>query len=92
MMKKFKGFYEDEESQKMISIINENAEKEFEKRKALYKKEKREDKFVKVFVVLSLLFMACCIIYMAHKMFGNNVAECIANGGDVATCEYKFTK
>lgn len=91
-MKKFTGFYEDEESQKMMEIINRSANEEYAKRKVAYKKAKKQDKLIKIFVIGSLIFMGLCVLYISNKIFEKDVAECVAKGNDKAVCEYKLSK
>lgn len=89
---KFEGLWEDEESLKMMEIINESANKEYANRKVAYKKAKKQDRIVKIFVISSLIFIAGCILYISNKVFEKDVAECVAKGNDRATCEYKLSK
>ena len=91
-MKKFTGFYEDEESIKMMDLINESATKEYERRKVAYKKAKKQDKLITIFVIGSLIFMGLCVLYISNKIFEKDVAECVAKGNDKAVCEYKLSK
>lgn len=89
---KFEGLWEDEESLKMMEIINESANKEYANRKQLMKKAEKQDRLVKIFVISSLLFIAGCVLYISNKVFEKDVAECVAKGEDRTTCEYKLSK
>ena len=91
-MRKFNGFYEDEESRKMMDLINESANKEYERRKAIAKKEKHQDLFLKIFIFLTLGFMLYCAIKVSNTNFKNNVERCVAKGEEKSICEYKFSK
>lgn len=88
----FKEFYEDEESLKMMEIINNEADKEKERRKVLYKKAKRQDKVTMVFVIVSLLFILGCILHLSNKSYEKNVADCVSKGYTQEACEYEFSK
>ena len=88
----FKGFYEDEESLKMLEAINKSADEEYKKTQKKEKREKIEGIFIKIFVVASLLFMAWCVLYVSSRKYQNNVDECVAKGENQASCEYKFSK
>ena len=89
-MKKFTGFYEDEESQKMMEIINRSANEEYTKRKVAYKKEKKQDFLLKLFIILTLLFMGYCVFKTANMKIGKDIQECVEKGEDRTTCENKF--
>lgn len=89
---KFKGFYEDEESLKMLEIINQQANEEYEKELKKEKKERIEDILIKIFIIASLLFMAGCVIYVSSLKYNKDVNECVAKGESKASCEYKFSK
>ena len=56
----FKGFYEDEESLKMMDAINKEADKEYARR--IKAREEKKNNKIKVFVVLSLLFITILLI------------------------------
>lgn len=86
----FKGFYEDEESLKMMDVINREANKEYVRR--IKVKEQKQNKIIKVFVVLSLMFIAGCVLYLSGKKYQTDVSKCVANGESQAVCEYKFSK
>ena len=88
----FKGFYEDEESLKMLEIINESADKEYARIRKVEKRAKTESILIKVFVITSLLFMAGCVLYVSGLKYQNNVNKCVASGESQASCEYKFSK
>lgn len=92
MKNNFKEFYEDEESIKMMNIINEEAEKEREKRKELYKQEKKQDRITMIFVIGSLLFILGCILYVSNKSYEKNVENCVNKGYTQTECEYEFSK
>lgn len=87
---KFEGFYEDEESIKMLESINQAANKEYVKR--VNKKELKQNRIMMVFVIGSLIFIAGCILYLSHKNYDKNVNECVAKGETQTVCEYKFSK
>jgi len=89
-MKKFTGFYEDEESQKMMEIINRSANEEYAKRKVAYKKEKKQDLLLKIFIILTLGFMLYCTLKVANLRVGQDIQECINKGEDKTICENKF--
>lgn len=86
----FKGFYEDEESLKMMDAINKEADKEYARR--IKVREEKKNNKIKVFVVLSLLFITGCVLYLSGKNYQANVSKCVANGENQAVCEYKFSK
>lgn len=92
MKNNFKEFYEDEESIKMMNIINEEAEKEREKRKELYRQEKKQDRITMIFVIGSLLFILGCILYVSNKSYEKNVENCVNKGYTQTECEYEFSK
>lgn len=89
---KFEGLWEDEESIKMMNIINEEAEKEREKRKELYRQEKKQDRITMIFVIGSLLFILGRILYVSNKSYEKNVENCVNKGYTQTECEYEFSK
>lgn len=86
----FKGFYEDEESIKMMEIINKEADKEYAKR--VKEKENKQNKIMMAFVIGSLIFIASCILIISGKHTQKNINECVAKGETQTVCEYKFSK
>lgn len=89
-MKKFTGFYEDEESQKMMEIINRSSNKEYVRRKTKAKKEHNQYLLLKVFIILTLVFMSYCVFKTANMKVGKDIQECVEKGEDRTTCENKF--
>lgn len=87
---KFEGFYEDEDSIKMLESINQAANKEYVKKEN--KKEQKQNRIMMTFVIGSLIFIAGCIIHLSHKGYEKNVNECVAKGESQTVCEYKFSK
>lgn len=86
----FKGFYEDEDSIKMLESINQAANKEYAKREN--KKEQKQNRIMMAFVIGSLIFIASCILILAGKHTQKNINECVAKGETQTVCEYKFSK
>lgn len=89
---KFEGFYEDEESIKMMEIINKEAEKERERRMIASKKEKKADKWFKVGLFISIALLLTGILYLANKSYESNFNYCVANGHSAEVCEAHLSK
>lgn len=88
----FEGFYEDEESLKMLDMINKNADKEYVRIKKQEKKDKIGNLLMKVFIIASLMFVTGCLVYISSKSFNKNVEECVGKGYEKDYCEYQFSK
>ncbi len=62
---KFEGFYEDEESLAMLESINKASDRERILRLQREKKEAKFDRFFKIFVVSSTIFILLSATYLA---------------------------
>lgn len=62
---KFEGFYEDEESLAMLESINKASDRERILRLQREKKETKFDRFFKIFVVSSTIFILLSATYLA---------------------------
>lgn len=61
---KFEGFYEDEESLAMLESINKAADRERVLKLQREKEEARKDKYFKIFVVASTVFILLGATYL----------------------------
>ena len=61
---KFEGFYEDEESLAMLESINKAADRERVLKLQREKEEARKDKYFKIFVVASTIFILLGATYL----------------------------
>ena len=61
---KFEGFYEDEESLSMLESINKAADRERVLKLQREKEEARKDKYFKIFVVASTIFILLGATYL----------------------------
>ena len=61
---KFEGFYEDEESLEMLESINKAADRERVLKLQREKEEARKDKYFKIFVVTSTIFILLGATYL----------------------------
>lgn len=61
---KFEGFYEDEESLAMLESINKAADRERVLKLKREKEEARKDKYFKIFVVASTVFILLGATYL----------------------------
>ena len=61
---KFEGFYEDEESLAMLESINKSADRERVLKLQREKEETRKDKYFKIFVVASTIFILLGATYL----------------------------
>ena len=62
---KFEGFYEDEESLAMLESINKASDRERILRLQREKKQAKFDRFFKIFVVSSTIFILLSATYLA---------------------------
>ena len=102
-MKKFTGFYEDEESLKMMESINKASDEERARKVALAKaqqekarvqakKEARSNKIFMIGVFVSMVFIATGLLYLANKSYESNYNYCVANGHSPEVCEAHLSK
>jgi hypothetical protein len=102
-MKKFTGFYEDEESLKMMESINRASDLERERKmklakvqnekaKVQAKKEARSNKLFMIGVFVSMVFIATGLLYLANKSYESNYNYCVANGHSAEVCEAHLSK
>ena len=61
---KFEGFYEDEESLTMLESINKAADRERVLKLQREKEEAKKDKYFKIFVVASTIFILLGATYL----------------------------
>lgn len=95
----FEGFYEDEESIMMMESINKASEQERVrkaqeqvKRNKIAKKEAKADKWFKIGLFISMVFIATGILYLANKSYEKNYNYCVANGHSAEVCEAHLSK
>jgi hypothetical protein len=88
----FKGFYEDEESIKMMEIINKEADKEKERRIEFAKKEKKSDRWFKIGLFLTLAFIVGCFAHLSNELYKTNYEYCVANGHSATECETHLSR
>lgn len=80
----FEGFYEDEESLKMLDIIRENANKQDDKK---VDENKLFTRLEIVFIVCSVLFIATAIILIYVRMGDDALNSCQQLGNSLEYCE-----
>lgn len=99
----FEGFYEDEESIMMMESINKASEQERarkiaqakaqnEKAKVQAKKEARSNRWFMTGVIVSVIFIATGLLYLANKSYEKNYNYCVANGNSPEVCEAHLSK
>lgn len=83
MEKGFNGFYEDEESLKMIDVINRNADIEYKKNLAFVKKEKRKQKGIDGLCLIGSIMLFAIIISwgikLNNKLNQQDMNSCLRN-------------